>query len=247
MKLYFAGLCDPQLITEETRVLLSYLDKEQIVQVGKPLFLDSGAFSMFTRGKQIDINEYVDYIKAELPRFEIYASLDVIGDWKASRKNTEYMESKGLKPLPVFHYGGPLKELQYLVDKYDYFALGGLVPLSKNRAKLQQWLDYCFTHIKPLKKVHAFGITGQSLTRYPLYSADSTSWLINSSFRKTCEHKQGVVSVLYKESHLAPTSKNYKSHIFDDVEIRRHAIEEYIKLEKYITRLWEKRGIVWED
>jgi hypothetical protein len=89
-----------------------------------------GAFSAFTIGSLIDINEYVEYIKKNKEKFEVYATLDVIGDYEATERNTRYMQKCGLQPLPVFHYKSPVEYLEKLVNEYDYIALGGLVPLA---------------------------------------------------------------------------------------------------------------------
>lgn len=103
--------------------------------LNRNLFLDSGAYSAFSRGEKIDIDEYIKFIQKYQNNIKIYAGLDVIGNYIETRKNLEYMESKGLKPLPTFHFGSPLSELERMIDKYDYIALGGLVPLSMKRKK----------------------------------------------------------------------------------------------------------------
>ena len=46
-------------------------------------FLDSGAFSAFTQGAEIDIQEYIEFIKEHKDYLEAYANLDVIGDAEA--------------------------------------------------------------------------------------------------------------------------------------------------------------------
>src|SRR3990167_8063836 len=48
-------------------------------------FLDSGAFTAFTQGTNINIDDYIEVIK-EL-NIPYYAALDVIGDYKATEKN----------------------------------------------------------------------------------------------------------------------------------------------------------------
>lgn len=95
--------------------------------LNKRLFVDSGAFSAFTCGVIIDIDDYIDFLKRNEKYIATYATLDVIGDYKGTARNTEYMESKGLHPLPTFHAGSPYEELERLVDKYEggYIALGG--------------------------------------------------------------------------------------------------------------------------
>lgn len=144
MKLYFASYSTDTGASESTganNLLETYLYfKNKDYQVwhkdkgllGKDLFLDSGAFSAFTKGKVINIDEYIGFIKKNEKVITTYAGLDVIGDSEATRKNVEYMESKGLHPLPTFHHGSDYEELERMVKKYNYIALGGLVPISMN-------------------------------------------------------------------------------------------------------------------
>ena len=148
------------------------------------LFLDSGAFSAWSQKVQIDIYEYIDFIKKHQDVIDIYANLDVIGSPKGTWQNQMIMEKEGLTPLPVFHYGEPIKWLQrYLKHGYHYVGLGGMVPVSTK--DLVSWLDdiysnfICASDGLPKVKVHGFGLTSlQLMLRYPWYSVDSTSWVV---------------------------------------------------------------------
>ena len=147
------------------------------------LFLDSGAFSAWSQGAEINIHEYIAFIKKNKKYIDTYAVLDVIGSAKKTLKNQRIMEKAGLSPLPCFHYGEDIKYLKRYLKDYDYVALGGLVPISTKDKKV--WLDMVFSkHIckkngMPKVKVHGFGMTVLSLMlRYPWYSVDSTSWVV---------------------------------------------------------------------
>lgn len=146
------------------------------------LFLDSGAFSAKSQGVEIDIQEYIKFIKEHEEVIDVYANLDVIGDAEGSARNLEIMEEAGLNPIPVFHYGSdPDKYLKPLVDNYDYIAIGGMVKTPR----LINFLDrifpkyICDSKGMPKTKVHGFGLTSLKLmVRYPWYSVDSTSWVV---------------------------------------------------------------------
>ncbi len=147
------------------------------------LFIDSGAFSAFTQGIEIDIQDYINFIKRHKKYFEVYANLDVIGDARKTLKNQEIMEEAGLAPLPCFHYGESIRHLKYYIKKYDYIAIGGMVPIHNK--ELTPWLDnvflnyICDSNGMPKVKVHGFGMTSFSLIpRYPWFSTDSTTWVI---------------------------------------------------------------------
>ena len=138
------------------------------------LFLDSGAFSAFTQGVEIDIYEYCSFIKKNKKYIETYAVLDVIGSAEKTWENQRIMEKAGLSPLPCFHFGEDIKWLKKYVKKYDYMALGGMVPISSKDLKV--WLDDLYSnHLcdkdgMPKIKVHGFGMTSLSLMlRFPWY------------------------------------------------------------------------------
>ena len=154
------------------------------------LFLDSGAFSAWTQGLEINIQEYIEFIKEHQDIIEVYANLDVIGlegkqpcklTAEKTLENQKIMEAAGLNPLPCFHFGEPMEFLQYYVDNYDYLALG---VAGNTGMKLIPWLDICFRDYIcgkdgiPKVKVHGFAVTSLPvMTRYPWYSVDSTSWV----------------------------------------------------------------------
>jgi len=143
------------------------------------LFLDSGAFTAWTRKKGISIDKYIECIKEVNP--PIYAGLDVIRNPEATKKNMEYMDSHGLKALPTFHHGSPLDYLYDMLDKYDYMALGGMGGGDKTQQQVMNWLDRVWRQIirrKPEMKVHGFACSGETIMKvYPWESVDSTSWL----------------------------------------------------------------------
>lgn len=145
------------------------------------------------------------------------------------------MESEGLKPLPTFHYGSPLEELDRIVEKYDYFALGGLVPLAMQKKKLRNWLDVCFSRIPKGKKVHGFGVNAiWAWERYPFYSTDATSWLSAGKYGDISELRGNkmVRKAGTKGLHYDEKNKEY--------------IKQLLIARDYVTRLWEERGIVWK-
>lgn len=148
------------------------------------LFLDSGAFSAWSQKVDIDVHDYIKFIKKHKKKIGVYANLDVIGDAKATWKNQKIMEDAGLKPLPVYHLEDDIKYLDKCLDKYDYFCVGGMAK-GYSAISRQGFLDRCFEVIcdtpdkMPRAKIHGFGLTSLSLLfRYPWYSVDSTTWVI---------------------------------------------------------------------
>lgn len=160
------------------------------VEQGHDLFLDSGAFTAFTKGAVIDIEEYANFIQRCGSTWGTVSNLDVIGGDAAAKtyENQKRLEALGANVCPVFHTDEDEKWLvKYLDEGYPYIFLGGMVP--KSTGWLLEWLDRLWTVYlcKPdgtaRVKVHGFGLTDQLLMlRYPWYSVDSSSWLMTGIF-----------------------------------------------------------------
>lgn len=182
---------------------------DQMREDGAKVFLDSGAFSAFTLGVDIDLPTYCNYINRnrDLWRVEdgamMCSVLDGIGDPLKTYQNQLAMEALGAPPLPCFHYGEDERYLEYYVKNYDYITIGGMV--GKPSAQLARWLDriwekYMVDHTgKPRLKVHAFGITAiPIMERYPWYSVDSSSWIQSAAFGSIITPEWGPLSVSSK-------------------------------------------------
>lgn len=237
----------------EHNMLFSYLDKtaidkykEMISSHGK-LFIDSGAFSAWTQGKVIDVDEYIRWINDRADYIDLYGQIDVIpGDRnsgalpsaeevkEAAQKTWEnylYMRPKMKKPeglLYTFHVGEPIEFLKKALEWTDdngnyipYIALGGMV--GKSAATRDRFLEKCFSVISkspnPNVKVHAFGMTDRDLLmKYPITSADSTSWIMTGATGGIMTDV-GMVTVSSQQAHL----KSHYSHL------PKEAIEEFNK------------------
>lgn len=165
------------------------------------MMLDSGAFGAWSRGEEIDIDLYIAFILANSEHINTYVNLDVIPaklgvvatpaqveeSAQLSWRNMLYMESHGLKPIPVFHQGERFDWLRKMMDHGCPYI--GISPSNNNNVSSQKqiWLDRVFDVIcdeagEALVKTHAFGMTALPLLqRYPWYSADSTSWILSSA------------------------------------------------------------------
>lgn len=216
MDLYLAGAVTQ---SKEVRdgvlphnVLFSYIEKNRGLSNLKDydlsnykLFIDSGAFSMWTRGAQVDVDKYIEWINDKADYVSLYAQVDAIPGTKsgntatlddikiAAQKtwdNYLYMRPRMKNPdglLYTFHVGEPKEFLEQALEWVDeegkhipYIALGGMV--GKSTQVRRQFLDMCFDVISkssnPNVKTHSFGMTNQTLLKcYPITSADSTTWI----------------------------------------------------------------------
>lgn len=220
MDLYFAGseAFTDIVFDEPGNILMSYFYVRQKFskfiellenkKANKKLFIDSGAFTAWTKQELIDVDEYINFINTYSEYIELYGQIDVIpGDIikghtpeqveeaaAATWENYLYMRPRMKKPeglLYTFHVGEPYRYLEQALEWRDdngqpipYIALGGMV--GKPMPTKKSFLDTCFRIIKNSSnsnvKVHAFGMTSFSLLEaYPITSADSTSWIMTGA------------------------------------------------------------------
>lgn len=200
-------------------------------------FLDSGGFTARKSGVDIDIYQYGQFIKAN-PFFKNYANLDV-SNIETTLKNQAILEGMGLNPIPVFHMDEWQKKRWEILDEYikkhDYIAIGGVAEGKFTRELLYSFLDFVFYRTRDKIRVHGFGMTAiDLLKRYPFYSVDSTSWLAGGRYNFVMTLKGTDL----KSSHEFRGLSN--------MEKDRRNIMATIKMTKFITALWEKRGIKWD-
>jgi len=140
--------------------------------------LDSGAYTAFSRGKPVVLQEYIDFVKAlsdtPHPPSEVFA-LDVIGDWRASLANTEEMWRQGIEAIPCYHQGEPWDVAVGMAKDYPKMALGGMVGLTVNAKR--DWCQEAFSRIWPAR-VHGFGLCAEKIMlKCPFESVDSANWV----------------------------------------------------------------------
>lgn len=190
------------------------------------LFIDSGAYSAWSKNKPIDVDDYIKFINENTDKFTLFASVDDIpGELRRKPTLWEQRESPAKswhnylymreqvkdkdKLLPVFHIGEDFRHLQNMLDAtfngehIPYIGLGGTVGLACTVK--EDWYKQCFKIIQqssnPNVKVHAFGMTNlEILENYPFESADSTTWLMAAINGELCT-KYGRICVSQQVQH----------------------------------------------
>lgn len=219
---------------------------ERMRRDGVRIFLDSGAFSAYTKGIQVDLPAYVRYIAENKDIVEEASVLDAIGDFRGTFENQKRMETLGASPLPCFHYGEPEEVLDWYAELYPYITIGGMVPISTPQLKV--WLDRIWeehlTHPDgtPKVRVHGFGLTSLPLMmRYPWYSVDSSTWVQWAANGMILMPGIGQVNV----SEYSSSRKKAKQHIdtlsdtereFLEFKIRERGFEPDRLRKEYISR-----------
>jgi hypothetical protein len=167
------------------RLLLSYYyfrnkalkDVCDVLGYEPEIILDSGAYSAFTKGKNIALVDYMNYIERNKEYIKYYITLDVIGDSRMSMHYFNIMTEYGFNPVPVFHYGESEEYLTHYVSSgCDYIALGGTVPIQ-NKQTVAYWVDeICEKY--PQVKFHLLGSSSKKLLDTDVTSLDSSTWIM---------------------------------------------------------------------
>lgn len=215
--LYFAGtqneLCEDYMLKNNYCRLQSQLNDRRTIQKwcetsghGK-LFIDSGAYTAYTRGKEVDVDEYIDYLNLIDAELTIFAQVDKIPGTHGKEKTLQeiaeapelswenylYMRDKLKSPdklLPVFHrrenwcYLKQMLETTFEGKHIPYIGIAATTDSSTKEK--EEWFEKVFYIIKnssnPNVKTHAFGMTSlRLLESYPFTSADSTGWIMTGA------------------------------------------------------------------
>lgn len=210
------------------------------------LLVDSGAYSAYTKGVNIDIDDYIKFINNNYKNIDYFVSLDCIpgryGEIKTSQQlkdapiiswnNYIYILDRIKCPeklIPVYHQGEDIKYLKYMLDfKYDghYIDYIGISPALDESQTIIPFLDISFKTILSSSnynvKTHAFGLTMlELLEKYPYYSADSTTFVRAAGFGEICT-PYGRIIISERKRHSSKHLNNYSRDVTD-------------KLSKYVS------------
>jgi len=206
----------------------------QAIKPNGKMFIDSGAFTVWNKGATLNPDEYITWLNANSEYIDLFGQVDSIPGVRfkvptpqqvaeAAAKtwdNYLYMRQKVNKKdglLYTFHIGEPIEYLKKALEWRDgngnaikYMALGGMV--SRNYTDKDKFLDLCYHIIKnssnPDIKVHAFGMTDfKLLQKYPITSADSTSWIMTSAMGSIML-EEGTLKV----SEVGKNNKDFYKH-----------------------------------
>lgn len=188
--------------------------------------LDSGAFSAWSAGKEIDMDALC--IEAAKPCWNEVVALDVIGDAHASLDNSLAMKERGLTVMPVFHFGDDWGVLK--AYKSQFKRIGIASGHGAPKAERLRWTEQCFARAYPAM-FHSFGwVEREVLLTFPFVTADSSSWAAGTRFG---------VSKLLKGLRVPK-----KSEVGASNADLRFEILEYLKLQDECIERW-KNELAW--
>ena len=187
---------------------------------------------------------YIAYVKKWEKRLYGYVNLDVIFNPQKSWENQKYMESCGLKPVPVYHFGEDQSWLRKYMDNYDYIGIGGLGQDITKDKFIMTFGDETWRYILSSKqniKTHGFAVSSfELLKRYDWWSIDSTTWVKHAAYGNTVvpgrNPKTGKLDVNYQPilvyvsgEGLMRKTKGGLHYTIKYPKKEREEIEEYFK------------------
>lgn len=272
MRIVFSAVKQNALLDQLYRLgsrsfLFSYEDKKVIEQVKHLnsykddkflILIDSGAFSAWNRGLEIDIDEYVEFmekVKEIGTHHELYfINLDVIPHKKGTTptpeqieaacqkgiENYNYIKSKGFSTIHTFHQFDDFKYLHQIMEQCNDNDYIGISPANDQSLESRiKWLKQVYSIVKDKTRTHMLGLTAiDALEQIPVYSADSSSWINIKRFGELFD---------FNRMEKIPKKSMDKNNIiyYDFEQTCEDTFKYYINLEKYITNLWNKKGIKW--
>lgn len=227
------------------------------------LLVDSGAFTAWTKGKQVDLEAYIKFCKEVMGKTKAetwIVNLDVIpGSFgqaptaqqreESAQKgwdNYERMKAAGLPVIHVFHMYEDFKWLKRLAGSSGYI---GISPANDSAVPTRlAWLKNVFAEIKNKVKTHCFGLTSYNvMSQVPFFSADSSVWNIGLRYGLSTRYSN------FKSQNLSKKDMDRVNNLGIDCdtfynkpwERVRMSVESQLQMEKDLTRLWAARGIKW--
>ena len=173
------------------------------------VLLDSGAFSAWTKGKIINLDEYVDCIIRHRDVVNHAANLDVIPGRQGKRQITKYENDSAASQgwmnflymkrrlewlghgdmasriMPIHHQGEDLDVLKMMIDAGCEYV--GISPSNDARTKQRmKYLDEVFGYLTSLPSrilTHGYAVTSETLMdSYPWFTVDSITWIYLAGF-----------------------------------------------------------------
>lgn len=187
-----------------------FLDKrKERIEKGLPnglLFMDSGAFTAWTKGVTINLDEYIEFINSYGEYIDHFGQIDSIpkkndtehlkqaadDTWKNYLEMIERVKYPD-KITYTFHVGEPIENLIEALkwgsehkDIMKMIALGGMV--KKNKQTKESLIIRALDAVKkyyPEVKIHLFGTTSDSyFQKFPVDSGDSSNYIQSGITRK---------------------------------------------------------------
>ncbi len=230
----------------ERKAINNWCDDKREGTINNKIFVDSGAYTAHTQGKEVNVDEYISYVNGIDSEIDLLAQVDKIpGRFGVLRTKEEllaapeeswnnylYMRDKVKsveKLVPIFHQDEDFRWLKNMLEYKD--ENGNHIPYigissSKDKAPKyrEAWYWKVFATIQASSnsnvKTHSFGTSSiRHLELFPFTSSDATSWVRGAAF--------GSITTDFGTILVSGVQDKDKRHI-NACPISYKALEEYV-------------------
>lgn len=159
-------------------------DLQRCLQIGQSVMFDNGAFSQFTKGREVDVKSYYAWLEPILnpPHWAVIPD-KINGDLADQQQllSTWPRETFGYdNAAPVFHLHMPLHHLNALVLGYPKVCLGSSgqywqIGTPAWCARMDEVFNYLSRQFGRMPWIHGLRMLDQTDGGWPFASADSTN------------------------------------------------------------------------
>ena len=237
---------DPRIPPGHRHILLSCHGKyvniahkfsKDLTECGQPfsLMYDSGAFTAWSKGAEITLEELIPAYDAMLERYASHAkevwliSLDKIPGSKgrtatpaeideavmvSDENYRKLVERYGSRVLPVFHQNESEERLREVCEMADYICVSPRNDLHEDARR--RWSSEVHQLIKKWypngKATHGLAATGyHMMTKVPWHSVDSASPLMLAMFGKILIGKMQTVNISSESGALKDRDRHFRT------------------------------------
>lgn len=199
----------------------------------KSFMLDSGAFTFFSSGKNVNWTEYVKKYAQFINQYnvDLFYELDIdvlIGYEKVLYYRKMLEDLTGKSPIPVWHKSRGKDNFYKMCEDYNYVAIGGIVSKEISPKEYDVFTPLINIAHKNNTKIHGLGFTNlKGLTKYKFDSVDSTSWVSGNRF-----------GAIYKfnGNTMIKYDKPKGTRLADSQKVALHNFNEWVKFQKYAEK-----------
>lgn len=243
------------------KTLMKMLETARAKGYKEPFYLDSGVFSARKKGQTISVEALIAFYKEHRDKIDYVFNMDE-GSPQQQLENCRKMKIAGCPVVGIYHADMPFDFLETMAEIGPYVAISFFkAPGTCRRAKIFSHLEKVFAHIRRrgLQKlpIHLLGTDiAEVLLRYPVYSCDTSKFVRNVflGYRGHFSLSEGYPRIRSKKAKAYQCREDAEAFAYSLKTLRerkgagvKHEMFLRYAMQTILTRIWAKRGVVWDD